>query len=502
MLNFFWDGTRTLHEMGFGSDFLALGRGEEDRSRETGAKARRPTNRPQQWALLATLCGLAASILGCDQISQLEEPKGPPNFLVIVVDTLRADRLQFAGYEAGKSPRFDALKAESVWFENAYATSSWTLPSTASLFTSKSVSSHRVSSWGSRLGPEQATVVDVLKEAGYRTGMWTANRVVAGRRGFTARFDHAELVVHPNFAGTAPLTEVAFGSGQALADRALVWLGGIADEEDPAPFFAYLHFMEPHGPYLCAPDASPDCPGRAYALNSKLVDLDWELSSQEEQLLDELYDADVSRMDRALEKLIEGVSAEGFMDNTWIVVVSDHGEMLGKDGMYGHGRTLYEDMVHVPLLLRSPTGSPGVIDTPVSLTDVAPTILDIAGLDIPTEFMGRSLRVAFEGGEVESRPIVSELLQVGALPDPRQKHFVSVRQGDQKFLMGTDGAVQRFDLSSDGDEEHAFEAPRDEFFRLLEAAGFEFDYAGYASPEFSAPTPRMRENLKALGYIR
>ena len=178
-------------------------------------------------------------LLGCESTIEVEEPKGPPNFLVIVVAAFRADRLEFAGYTAGDSPRFDALKAESVWFKNAYSTSSWTLPSTASLFTSKFVSSHRVSSWGSRLGPEQETVVDVLSRAGYRTGMWTANRVVAGRRGFTGRFEHAELVVHPEFAGTAPLTAGAFGSGTALVDRALQWLHVLDTAgREPAPVFA------------------------------------------------------------------------------------------------------------------------------------------------------------------------------------------------------------------------------------------------------------------------
>ena len=428
-------------------------------------------------------------------------PELPPNILVIVADTLRADRLHFAGHSAAQSPRLDALQRESVWFEHAYSTSSWTLPSTASLFTSQLVSEHLVSSWGSRLRPEHVTLVDSLSAAGYRTAMWTANRVIAGQRGFTERFDHSELVIHPRFRGGAPLTEAAFGSGQALAEGALAWLDADLIRKDPAPFFAYLQLMEPHAPYLCAPDAGASCQNRAYLLNSKILNFEWNLDAEDQALLDELYDAEVSRFDTALGTLLDGLDARGLLDSTWVVVVSDHGELLGEAGMYAHGRTLFDSTIHIPLIVRSPSGESGRIETPVSLIDLAPTILDLAGVVPPQSFRGESLRPGLEGHSLPERPIVSELLQVGAQPDPRQMHFVAIRDGNEKFVMRTDGRIDRFDLSADPDELYPRATDEDAFYALLGSAGARVDYATYAAPEFSEPTARMRQNLEALGYL-
>lgn len=450
---------------------------------------------------IRSLTAACIMFLACGDPPEPEDPTQPPNFILIVVDTLRADRLRFAGYEKNLSPSFDALRSESVWFRNAYATSSWTLPSMASLFTSQFVSDHRVSNWGSRLSAEHVTVVDELKRAGYRTAMWTANLLVAGRRGFADRFDHYELVEHPKFEGGPPLTEFAFGAGSSLTRHALEWLRAGAAAGVQTPFFVYLHFMEPHTPYLCADDAAAECEPRALELNRKVLNFDWYLDSVERELLDELYDAEVSRMDAALRTLLDGLEAERLLENTWLILVSDHGELLGEWDMYMHGRTLYDAVVHVPLLVRRPSGRPGLVEIPVSLIDVAPTILDLAGLAAPGSFHGRSLRPALDGGALVERPVVSELMPLQASLDPRQKHFVAVMDGHEKYVMRSDGVLQRFDLASDPDERYALAARRNRFEELLEAAGLKFDPAAYTSREVSKPTLDMREALKALGYI-
>lgn len=458
------------------------------------------------------LC-LIPLLAGCGEQGAGPSPKEPPSFVLVVVDTLRADRLGYAGFAPARTPAFDRLARQSLVLDAAYATTSWTLPSTASLFTSQYVSQHRVSSWGSRLAPEQPTFVEGLRAEGYRTGMWTANLVVAGRRGFAARFEAYELVRHPDFRPEPPLSASAFGAGTTISERALRWIrarvageGGV----EPRPFFAYLHYMEPHGPYLCPEDAPADCTVRARALNARILDLDWDLDADERALLQSLYDADVARMDDALAQLVEGLRDAGVLDRTWLFVVSDHGELLGEAGMYGHGRTLFEEMIRVPVLIRPPGDGAGPArgrrhPHPVSLVDVAPTILDLAGLPNPDAFVGRSLRPLLEGGALSQRPVLAELLQVGAEPDPRQRHAVAVRDGDVKLLQRMDGLVERIDLAAGARRNDASEPSEEAAGRLaqlLEELGVDSADARGQAPAFREPTPRMRRQLEALGYLR
>jgi arylsulfatase A-like enzyme len=446
------------------------------------------------------LMAAGATTLACGDAPRPGAPDPAASFVLVVVDTLRADRLHFAGYSKDHSPSFDALRGDSIWFPNAYSTSSWTLPATASLFTSQLVSEHGVAHWGSRLLPEHITLVEELRRAGYRTGMWTANRIVAGERGFADRFEHYEFIEHPDYRGGPPLTEAAFGSAEAVVARALAWIRDGAGAGG-APFFAYLHFMEPHAPYLCPPDTDTSCRERSVALNGKVISLQWNLSLEERRQIEAWYDADVARMDAALAELLAGLRAAGLLESSWVVLLADHGEMLGEWNMYMHGRTLYEPMVRVPLLFRPPGGGAGRVDDPVSLVDVAPTLLGLAGIAAPPSFSGRNLGPALQGGSISPRPVVSELFQVGAGADGRQKHYLAVTHGDRKFLVRTDGVLERFDLRSDAGENRALPADRREFEALLDAAGARFDLEAYSSGDHPAPTPEMREQLEALGYL-
>jgi arylsulfatase A-like enzyme len=427
--------------------------------------------------------------------------------LLVVADTLRADHLHGAAPGRPPTPAFDALARESVRFREAWSTSSWTLPATASIFLSQLPSQHGVARWGSVLGPEATALVDLLRGAGYRTGMWTANRIVAGARGFSRRFDHYEFVTHPGFRGGAPVDATAFGEGGELAARALAWMRELAAAPSRPPFFAYLHFMEPHGPYLCAPDAPADCAERARALNRRLLEFRWSLDPGEKQFLAGLYAADVARMDAALAQLLAGLDAAGLAANAWVIVVADHGELLGEWDMYMHGRTLFEPLLHVPLLARGPGARPGAVATPVSLLDLAPTLLELAGLAAPPSFRGRSLAPALRGEPLEERPLVAELVQTHAEEDVRQRHVLAVRDGSRKLLVRTDGVVEGFDLAADPGERRPLPTRPGELDALLGRAGLglagDFDADAYlgAAGDAPVPTPEMLEALRQLGYL-
>ena len=199
--------------------------------------------------------------------------------------------------------------------------------------------------------------------------------------------------------------------------------------------------------------------------------------------------------------LLEVLAGTGIADDIWVVLTADHGELLGEDGMYMHGRTLAEPLLHVPLLFRAPEGRGMRVDTPVSLLDVAPTLLDLAGVAAPASFRGRSLRPALEGRAIAALPLVAELHQLRPVADPLRRHVLAVRQGAEKFVLAPDLSLQRFDLDADPAEVRPLAADRARFEALLSAAGLDFDASAYSREDLPSPTPEMVEQLRRLGYI-
>lgn len=454
-------------------------------------RARRVGRRAAAGALAAALA------LGCGEATEAERP----SFVLVVVDTLRADHLGYAGDAAARTPAFDALSRESASFAQARSSSAWTLPATASLFLSQGVSEHGAAGWHARLPDDRASLVEALAGAGYHTGMWTANRVVAGGRGLAQRFEHAELVTHPARPAGVILDERAFGPASLVTQRALAWIHALRARQPGAPFLAYLHFMEPHAPYLCGDGAGARCRRRALELNRRLLAMDWDLDPRDRHLLERLYDADVARMDAALAVLRAGLEALGVLDESWLVVVADHGELFGEDGLYMHGRSLGDGLLRVPLLFRGPGVVPGRIETPVSILDVGPTLLDLAGVPAPASFRGRSLRPALEGRKLAGRPVVAELFQEGDAPDPRQRDVAAIVDGDAKYVIGTDGGVARYDLAADPHERSPLAPDEARLAELAEATGLVLDPAHYLRRPPDAPTPETLEALRELGYL-
>jgi arylsulfatase A-like enzyme len=452
--------------------------------------------------LATTILVLAATVspTGC---SREQPPAVRPNFVLIVVDALRADRLHYAGYGERRSPNFDALQRQSVWFSNAYSTSSWTIPAVASLFLSQLTSQHGVSRWGSSVSSDQTTLAELLQKAGYRTGAWTANRLMSRGRGFGQGFDEYRLVLHPKLQpDTAPGTEFAVAPASEVTRAALRWLRRQRAPDQEAPFFAYLHYLEPHTPYLCPEGSGETCRSQAEDLTRRLLKMRWEFDRREKDLIGALYDADVARMDEALGDLMRELDEGGFLDDTWVIATSDHGEHLGESGSYVHGTTLNQPLVRIPLLLSSPSREGSEVSVPVSLADVAPTVLDLAGIEIPPVFSGRSLRGALEGRSLPRRPIVAELLQMGPEPRPQVRHRLAVIDGTDALLLGVDGTLQRFDLSEDPEQQDPIDASMTQLTGLLSAAGVDLTETDDPAADGQDISPEMLEHLKALGYIQ
>jgi arylsulfatase A-like enzyme len=312
------------------------------------------------------------------------------NVLLYVIDTLRADHLGCYGYPRPTSPRIDALARDGVRFTDMLAQASWTRPATASILTGVDPPVHGAMGIRHGFRREVPTLAQELATAGYATAAFVTNVNVAGRWGFDRGFERYEYL--PEDEGS-PTLHVP--SGEVTA-RAVAWL----DAADPVrPFFLYLHASDPHAPY-----APPDDLARAWAppgacghpLRAALAAAKRTPHRVEPGTLRALidcYDAEIAANDRSLGALLDHLERRGELDDTVVVVTSDHGEEFLEHDGFEHGRTLYDEQLRVPLVLRLPAGRfrGRTIGARARQIDVMPTILDLLDLPIPGEVRGRSL---------------------------------------------------------------------------------------------------------------
>lgn len=331
---------------------------------------------------IASMAGLGLALLfsACGPGKKAAPPAaktGPSTVVVVTIDTLRADRVGCYGYEDAGTRMMDTLAEEGARFEAAQTTAPLTLPAHASILTGRTLPAHGVFNNGTFALPAGLpTLAEALEKARYATGAFVSSPVLARRyglaRGFAAYDDdiprperHAGLVVHYDER-----------SGQQTAQAALKWLSA-----QKGPALAWVHLWEPHIPY--APPA--EFKGR----------------------FSDPYQGEVAAADAALSALVSGVRAQGRDGNLLIVVVSDHGEGLGDHGEPTHGVFLYRETMQVPMLIWGPAHGiqPAVIEGPVSVADIAPTILDLLGLPPLDGADGLSLAPALTGkGKLAARP--------------------------------------------------------------------------------------------------
>jgi arylsulfatase A-like enzyme len=273
-------------------------------------------------------------------------------------------------------------------FEQAMSTSSWTLPAHGSLLTGQYPSSHAAQDDGSRLAESVPTLASMFRGAGFQTFAVVSHVYVASAFGFDRGFD---LFDDELIAGGSENPR-----GDAVIDRALEQLDG----RDPgAPFFAFVHLYDPHWDYAApapqtrrfvAPDYVGPIDGSYPAMIPFLAGEG--MTGADLAALVGYYDGEIAWVDQQLERLVAGLETRGLMATTLIAVTSDHGEEFLEHGRLGHGRTLYQEQLHVPLLLHHASLRPERRSEPVSLIDVVPTLLDLAGIERTVGLPGRSLR--------------------------------------------------------------------------------------------------------------
>ncbi|NQZ99254.1 MAG: sulfatase [Myxococcales bacterium] len=414
-----------------------------------------------------------------------------PNLVLVVVDTLRADALAFSGGRFA-TPHADAIAAEGVWFTRAYANSSWTLPSMASLLLSQVGSHHGVVGFGSVLPEAAITLTEALRDHGYATAGFAANVLIEAGTGFEQGFDHFDVPVDLAGWGKTKLELFPNAPAGVITGLAVDWL---ASQPLDRPFFLYVHYMEPHTPYRCSNGKQP-CRDGAAALSEALVNERWNFTDAEARLIRRLYGLEVTVFDVALGSLVAALRERDALENTWIVITADHGELLGEGGRYLHGDSLEIPEIRIPLVIRGPKRQSGRVDTPVSLIDVAPTLLEIAAVPRPAGFRGRSLLPALRGGAIDAVPVVSELFLRG---EKTPRHRLVVVDAAGSTVLASDGAVTRRGLDPDA---KATPAARSD---LVTALGERLEWIDFEGPDPSEAPPlseAMRERLRALGYAR
>lgn len=393
---------------------MKRGRGEHEnsvgRSRHgSGRRSERRVGGLLGIALASSLVvAVGIAIPSCrDSSPTASTAKKPPNVLLITLDTTRADRLGCYGYSRPTSPNIDALAADAARFEVAVATSALTPPSHASILTGLYPHHHGLrviyGPVGHFLSDVHPTVAAILRARGWQTGAFISAYPASERFGLNHGFetfatDVAESVMVQNPRKRMPRDvrwarrrrALAQRRADATTDEALAWL-----ERARRPFFAWVHYYDPHDPSLIPPEEVTDR---------------FSFSQEDPNPQLAVYDPEIFFMDAHIGRLFERLEANGEYDDTVIVVVSDHGQGLGDHGWFQH-RLLYQEQIRTPLIVRAPTGPRGqVMGALASGVDVAPTILAAAGVAVPETMDGRDLLGAKAGGDSAKRIALAEAL--------------------------------------------------------------------------------------------
>lgn len=456
------------------------------------------------WVLAATAC------------TPPPEPAPRPNVLLVSIDSLRADHVHAYGYERETTPTIDALASEGARFETVLSPTSWTLPAHMTMLTAMPPEQHGVIKSKRALRPRALTLAEVLAASGYATAGFVSGAYLQTAHGYAQGFDVYDTSV---LRGKEEEARADITSPE-IVRLAQAWLQRWSEEKPRPPFFLFVHLYDVHFDYVPPPPydtmfdlRAPEAPGGSKAYDQILpgmnrTDLDRILA---------LYDGEIRWTDTHLGHLIDALRALHVLDDTIVVVTSDHGEEFLDHDWRGHSNTLYDEALKVPLVMRYPPKIPAgrVVEEQVRLVDLAPTILGLAGIRAPPKFGSRSSGPHRErdlspwitsGAPREPFP---QLLAFGELRRSRRKGLVSVRAPDAKYIesVAHPDRTQLFRLSSDPAEVHdvsdaaegaqTASALAEERARWLESLpGREHGLAKRVDLK-----PKHVDRLRALGYV-
>jgi len=436
--------------------------------------------------------------------------KDKPNVILILIDTLRADHLSSYGYERETSPHIDRMAKEGVLFQNAVAPAPWTKPSTASLLTSR-YPSVLGTIYGQSMLPDSATTLaEVLKSAGYTTAGFVANPQVKAIFNFNQGFDFyddsiVEDKIYYNILRSRDLEKRIIRSlfkirlswthnnnAEMLNRKFIPWL----KENKDTNFFLYLHYIDPHEPY------SPPSP-----FNTKYTSSG--MSKNERNIA--LYDGEIAYIDKHIGELLHLLEELNIADNTLVILTSDHGEEFYEHGGTGHGQSLYEELIRVPLIIKYPSVLPAgnMVKNRVGIIDVMPTILEILDISSDNHMEGVSLLPLIKKENLVDRndyffgeTYLSRF--TGKSVSYRNWKYIYTESSELRNLSEL-GPEELYNLDDDPDELNNLLDQKPEIVRnLREKLSFYSRYVkekAVSSPEKAKVDERTKQQLKALGYV-
>ncbi len=420
--------------------------------------------------------------------------RNPPDVVLITLDTTRADHLGVYGYPLPTSPEIDEFARDAVVYTRAWSTAGWTLPSHASMLTGMYPLTHGAhydedrgeKMFGTkvtRLGAGAVTIAEALKKAGYATAAFAGGPWLAPEFGLLQGYDVKVAGVEGkelDKIGKAERQTQYDRDAEVLTDLAMDWVGKVSPSQR---VHLLVNYFDPHAPYDVQPGF--EVTGHTDPWNVEQA---------------EGYDSEIRYMDHHFGRLLDGLKKVGRYDNSLIIVVADHGETFSEHGLFSHGPWLYEELLHVPLIIRFPGGanSGAVVDTLASTVDFFPLVAREARVPLPESAEGmlpeRRRFVLAQGFRNKSwyAKFFGERLD---------RDLTAFVRWPWKLLVGSKGPSELYNIEGDPDELHdrAGETIEQELRRDLEAV------RSTLAPHVDAGvaeeiSPALRERLRALGY--
>lgn len=455
-------------------------------------------------ATLAAILGSMACARSSPAVAQITGRQ--PDIILITIDALRADHLGVYGYDRPTSPSIDAFARGAVVVRDHISQAPYTKASMASLFTGLFPTTHKVVTTSVTfaaamtghvattlpttdvLDVEISTLAEQLAAAGYQTVGLDTNPFLLREFGFAQGFADYEFLSDESSV---------FSSAADVAARALQ----VIDRRDRSrPLFVWFHLMEPHSPYTPAESFRHMFPARSPPL---LVPPDtmppWIVlnGSSDAHLYEALYDAEIREADDALGAFFAGLRSRRAFDSSIVVLTADHGEEFFDHGGFEHNRTLYEEMIRVPLIVAAPGLEPGIREVQTQAVDVMPTLLVQAGARVPDGLHGADIWSVLQGRSRGERYAYSEIAGTLYSLRTREWKLISSLQGAHHLYRINMDPREREDLAGTHPEET--ERYRDLLTKILASAAT----AGKRVRGQSAPIqPRVLQRLKALGYVQ